>query len=220
VKLTVIRGGSAAEPHEVELTRELPATVEVKSRTQGDGIGYVRVASFGRRAADQLKTQVAALAKGGATRLIVDVRNTAAGDLAEGTTRPAVCRFGTLRFASREPAAVKIASQKGDGSIASVTLLVDSGTSGPAEVFAAALAGSKRAELLANAPSGGRAQNHRCRRQRAWITSTRYLTPGGAQIQAKGPSPTWLSKNQGEFGAPAPAAQSCSGHRRLSKKGA
>ena len=84
VKLTVIRGGSTAEPHVVELTREAPQAVDVKSRQQGDGIGYVRISSFGRRTADQVRSQVASLTKGGATRLIVDVRNSAGGDLVEG----------------------------------------------------------------------------------------------------------------------------------------
>ena len=64
VKLTVIRGGGTAEPHVLELTREAPPTVEVRSRVQGDGIGYLRVASFSRRVAEQLRSQVASLAKG------------------------------------------------------------------------------------------------------------------------------------------------------------
>ena len=40
VKLTIIRGSSTAEPHVVELTREAPQTVDVKSRQQGGGIGH------------------------------------------------------------------------------------------------------------------------------------------------------------------------------------
>ena len=104
VKLTVIRG-SAVEPHVVELTREVPPAraQDVKSRMQGDGIGYVRVASFGRRAADQLRTQIASLTKTGATRLIIDVRNAAAGDLAEGVAaaRLFVADRARWRFANR-----------------------------------------------------------------------------------------------------------------------
>jgi carboxyl-terminal processing protease len=86
LKLTIIRG-SAVEPHVVELTREVPAgpaLQDVKSRTQADGVGYLRIAAFGKRAADQVRTQVAALTKTGATKLIIDIRNTAAGDLADG----------------------------------------------------------------------------------------------------------------------------------------
>ena len=151
VKLTVIRGGSTAEPHVLELTREAPQMVDVKSRQQGDGIGYVRVASFGRRTADQLRSQIGSLTKAGATRVIVDVRNTAVGDLAEGVTAARLfVGSGTLAVReSRSNGQVKIAAEKGDGAITvPLTVLVDTGTSGPAEVFAAALAGNKRAELI------------------------------------------------------------------------
>src|SRR5688572_6566187 len=84
VKMTVIRGGSAADPHVLELTREVPPAIDVKTRLQGEGIGYVRIAGFSRRVVEQLRTQIASLAKSGATRLLIDVRSTAAGDLAEG----------------------------------------------------------------------------------------------------------------------------------------
>ncbi len=211
VKLTVIRGGSTAEPHPIELTREAPPTVEVKSRPQGDGIGYVRVASFGRRAAEQLRSQVAALTKGGATRLIVDVRNTAAGDLAEGLNAARLfVGTGTLGVReSRTGGQVKIATQKGDGSVAlPITLLVDSGTSGPAEVFVAALAGNKRAEIVGERTVGRTGVQEIVKLpdgSALWITSTRYLTPGGAQIQAKGIEPdVAVEQADGEFGAPAP----------------
>jgi carboxyl-terminal processing protease len=212
VKLTVIRGGSAAEPHVIELTREAPATVEVKSRTQSDGIGYLRVASFGRRATDQLRTQVASLAKGGATRLIVDVRSTAAGELTEGITAARLfIGSGTLAVReSRTNGQVKIAADKGDGGLTlPMTLLVDSGTSGPAELFAAALAGNKRAELIGERTVGRTGVQEMVKLpdgSALWITSTRYLTPAGAQIQAKGLEPdVAVEQPEGEFGAPAPA---------------
>jgi carboxyl-terminal processing protease len=212
VKLTIIRGGSAAEPHEVELTREAPATVNVNGRSQGDGIGYVRVASFGRRAADQLRSQVASLTKGGATRLIVDVRNAAAGDLAEGVAAARLfVGSGTLAVReSRAGGQVKIAAQKGDGTVAvPVTLLVDSGTSGPAEVFAAALAGNKRAELIGERTIGRTGVQELVKLpdgSALWITATRYLTPDGTQIQAKGLEPdVAVDQPQGDFGEPAPA---------------
>jgi carboxyl-terminal processing protease len=211
VKLTIIRGGSTTEPHVVELTREAPQTVDVKSRQQGDGIGYVRVAAFGRRTADQLRSQIGALAKGGATRLIVDVRNTAVGDLADGVAAARVfVNSGTIAVReSRSNGQVKIAAEKGDGAVTlPVTLLVDTGTSGPAEVFAAALAGNKRAELMGERTVGRTGVQEIVKLpdgSALWITSTRYLTPAGAQVQAKGLEPTVaVDQPEGDFGAPAP----------------
>jgi carboxyl-terminal processing protease len=212
LKLTVIRGGSAAEPQVIELTREVPGNVEVRSRTQGDGIGYLRVSSFGRRAAEQLRSHVASLAKGGATRLIVDVRNTAAGELTEGITAARLfVPSGTLAVReSRAAGQVKIAAEKGDGSVSlPVTLLVDSGTSGPAEVFVAALAGNKRAELIGERTVGRTGIQEIVKLPDGaalWITSSRYLTPAGAQIQSKGIEPNIVVEQpEGDFGAPAPA---------------
>ena len=212
VKLTVIRGGSTAEPHVLELTRETPQTVDVKSRQQGDGIGYVRIAAFGRRTADQLRSQIGSLTKAGATRVIIDLRNTAAGDLADGVTAARLfVSSGTIAVReSRSNGQIKIAAEKGDGSITvPLTLLVDTGTSGPAEVFAAALAGNKRAELIGERTVGRTGVQELVKLpdgSALWITSTRYLTPAGVQLQAKGLEPDIaVDQPEGDFGAPAPA---------------
>ena len=211
VKLTVIRGGSNTEPHSVELTREVPRAPDVTSRMHGDGIGYVRIASFGRRAPEQLKTQIASLTKSGATRLIVDVRNTASGDLVEGSTAARLfVGSGTITVReSRISGQAKIAAEKGDGAITTpLTLLVDSGTSGPAEVFAAALSGNKRAEIIGERTVGRTGVQELVKLpdgSALWITSSRYLTPAGAPIQAKGIEPdVVVEQPEGEFGAPPP----------------
>ena len=212
VKLTVIRGGGTAEPHVLELTREPPQTIDVKSRQQGDGIGYVRIASFGRRTVEQLRSQVASLTKGGATRLIIDIRNAAGGDLAEGIAAARLfVGSGTIAVReSRSNGQTKIAAEKTDGTItAPVTLLVDTGTSGPAELFAAALAGNKRAELIGERTVGRTGIQELVKLpdgSALWITSTRYLTPAGAQLQAKGIEPdVVVDQPEGDIGAPAPA---------------
>ena len=101
-------------------------------------------------------------------------------------------------------------TEKGDGAVTlPITLLVDSGTSGPAEVFVAALAGNKRAELIGERTIGRTGVQEIVKLpdgSALWITSTRYLTPGGAQIQAKGLEPdVAVEQADGDFGAPAPA---------------
>jgi carboxyl-terminal processing protease len=212
VKMTVIRGSSTADPHVLELTREVPPTVDVKSRLQGEGIGYVRVAGFGRRAVEQLRSQVGSLTKSGATRLIVDVRSTAGGDLAEGIAAARLfVPSGTIAVRESRPAGqVKVVSAKGDGAIAvPMAVLVDSGTSGPAEVFAAALAGNKRAELIGERTIGRTGVQELVKLpdgSALWITASRYLTPAGAPLQAKGLEPdVVVDQPEGDFGAPAPA---------------
>jgi carboxyl-terminal processing protease len=73
-----------------------------------------------------------------------------------------------------------------------VTLLVTTGTSGAAELFASALEGNKRAELIGERTLG-RAGIQKLVRlpdgRGLWLTYARYLTPDGEIIQGKGLTP-------------------------------
>jgi carboxyl-terminal processing protease len=92
-------------------------------------------------------------------------------------------------------AAIKetITAKAGDGAIAlPVTLLVTTGTSGAAELFAAALDGNNRAQLIGERTLG-RAGIQKLVRlpdgRGLWLTYARYLTPGGEIIQGRGLTP-------------------------------
>src|SRR5438034_9222383 len=118
VALTVIRG-NAADPHVLELTREVPPAVEVTGRMAAPGVGYVRIITLGPKAAGQLKAQVAQLAGSGASKLIVDVRRTSGGVLDDGV---AVARLfvakGTLAMREAKGGQREIiAAASGDGGI-------------------------------------------------------------------------------------------------------
>src|SRR6478735_5632642 len=135
VTLTIIRGNTN-DPHIVELTREALPTTDVTSRTAAPGVGYLRVAAFTSRTAAQAKTAVTDLSKGGATKLIVDIRRTSGGSNEAGL---ALARLfvanGTLaKRESRDGTAQSIDAASGDGSVTMpVTVLADNGTSGAAE---------------------------------------------------------------------------------------
>jgi carboxyl-terminal processing protease len=195
VSLTVIRE-NPNEPHVVELTREGVPTTDVTSRMAAPGVGYLRVAAVGAKTADQAKTQIADLTKNGATSLIVDVRRASGGSLDGGL---ALARLfvakGTL--AQRETKGLEretILARSGDGAIALPTmLLVDTGTSSGAELFAAALLGNQRAELVGEHTIGRAAQQKLIKLPNGsglWLTVTRYLTPDGTPLHEKGLAPT------------------------------
>jgi carboxyl-terminal processing protease len=173
------------------------------------GIGYVRIAAIGPTTASLAKTQVAELQKNGASKLIVDVRRTSTGEADQGL---ALARLfiaqGTL--AIRESSAASretIAAAAGDGAVAlPVLLLVDAGTSGPAELFASAMVGNKRAELI-GAHTIGRAASQRLIKlpdsSALWISTSRYLTPAGTPLHEKGLEPTVpVQEPDVEFGQP------------------
>ncbi len=213
VSLTIIRG-NAADPHVIELTRETEQPSVVTARVAGPGVGYVRIAAIGPETASQVKTHVADLVKGGAAKLIVDVRRTSTGSYDEGI---AVARLfvgkGTLAIReSKGGARDVITAESGDGAITVPTaLLVDTGTSGAAEVFAAALAGNSRAELVGEHTIGRAAQQKLVKLidgAGLWLSTSRFLTPAGSQLHEKGLEPTIPvdEPEVAEFGAPAPTA--------------
>jgi carboxyl-terminal processing protease len=212
VMLTIIRG-NAVDPHELVLVREKAAGPQVTGRLLAGNAGYVRIASFRAGVDQEVRKQVATLSKAGATALIVDVRRTAEGtmDGAVATARLFV-KSGTLTTKSgRDPkvGAEVIAARDGDGEITlPATLLVSNGTSGPAEVFAAALSGNKRADLVGEHTLGRAGVQKLVKlpeNRGLWLTYAKYLAPGGDAIQGKGLTPDLaVEEPDVEFGAPAP----------------
>jgi C-terminal processing protease CtpA/Prc len=86
-----------------------------------------------------------------------------------------------------------IAAQAGDGAIdLPVQILITTGTAGASEVFAAALDGNKRADLVGERTLGRAALQKLVKlpeNRGLWLTYARYLTPSGESIQGKGLKP-------------------------------
>jgi len=210
VSLTIIRG-NAADPHVVELTRETEPASATSARLAAAGVGVVRVHVLGRDSAEQLKTNVADLVKRGATKLIVDVRRVSSGSIDDGV---ALARLfvgkGTLAIReAKNGARDTVAAASGDGAITFPTvILIDTGTSGAAEIFAAALSANQRADLIGEHTIGRAASQKLVRLPDGsglWLSTTRYLTPAGTPLHEKGLEPTVaVDEPDVEFGAPAP----------------
>jgi len=210
LRLTVFRG-SQNDPHTIELTREALPAPDVTSRIAAPGVGYVRISAIGPRTADQTKSHVADLTKAGASSLIIDVRRNSSGALDGGL---ALARLfvasGTL--AMRETKGQEketIAARQGDGAITlPTTLLVDTGTSGSAELFASALLGNKRAELIGEHTIGRAATQKLVKLPDGtglWLTTSRYLTPSGTPLHEHGLEPTVaVDEPDVDFGQPPP----------------
>jgi carboxyl-terminal processing protease len=211
VKLTVIRG-NAADPHEIMLTRENFGGVDVSSRIAAPAIGYVRIGAIGQKTADQVKKAVADLSKAGATSLVIDVRRTAGGLLEDGL---AVARLfvdsGTLALREAKGSERQtLTAAAGDGSLRHpAAVLIDTGTSGAAELFAAALSGNKRADLIGERTIGRAAVQRLIKLPDGsglWLSTARYLTPAGVALHEHGLEPAVaVDEPDIEFGQPAPA---------------
>ncbi len=210
VTLLVIRG-NAADPHPVEVTREAPSAAVVSARVIGGDVGYVRVPVFGPGVPAAITARVAELAKAGASRLVIDVRDAAEGPLDSGiaAARLFVATGTLLNKETKGAGREAIPAGDGAGAITQpAVVLVNHGTSGAAELFAAALGGNKRAELIGERTQG-RAGLQRLVRlsdgAAMLITNAWFLAPGGEAIHQKGLSPAHeVDVPDVEFGAPAP----------------
>ena len=221
VTLLVIRG-SVSDPHELTVNRERLGGAEVTSRMAGAGTGYIRVVEFTQNSPARIKQAVDALAKTGAVRYVIDLRSTSRGDLDSGVESARLfVRGATLAVrVSRDPLARpeakdktkkdSIAAQANDGAVAApVVLLVDSGTSGAAELFAAALDGNNRAELVGERTIGRVARQQLVKLPDGsglLLTNVRYLSPSSAAIHEKGLTPdVHVPEPDVDFGADPPA---------------
>lgn len=211
ISLLVIRG-NVVDPHDVEVTREVLSSSDVTGRMEGATTGYVRVAGFGPTFAKSLASQVHDLTKAGATSLIIDVRDTATGRYESGIAAARLfVPAGTIAIREMRGAARQlIAAEGGDGAIRlPAVVLVNDGTSGAAEIFAAALAGNQRAALVGERTHGRAALQKVVSLPdgAAMIVSNGwFLTPAGEPIHEKGLTPAVaVDVAEIEFGAPPPA---------------
>lgn len=211
VSLTVLRG-NAAEPHVVELTRETLTPLAPTGRMLSNGVGYVRIGEFRDRTVDDLKARVADLGRQGATRLVIDLRSTARGPLDSGLAAARLfVSSGTLAVLdTKAQPRQTILAGAGDGAVKQpMALLVDEGTAGAAELFASALAGNKRAELIGSKTHGRSALQKLVKlpdTSALLISNSWYLTPAAAAIHEKGLAPqVEIESADVEFGAAPPA---------------
>ena len=212
VTLSLIRG-STQEPYDIALVRErlAPAAVSGRLLEEADGVGYLRIPTFDEGVATAIAEEVAVLEAGGAAHVVIDVRNAA-----EGTYEAAIQAAGLFvpdgTLAIREEhgtTSTPLEATAGEDAIAvPVTLLIDFGSSGPAEVFAAALVEHERATTVGQRTAG------RTSLQRLvplpngtglWLSWARYLTAAGESIHPFGMAPgIGVAVQLPELGEPLP----------------
>jgi carboxyl-terminal processing protease len=196
VVLSVFRN-NVVDIREFPLERAAPTPSLVTSKPLADGAADLRIASFGPGAAAALGSAIQSATRAGASRLLIDVRGTADGSVDEGIAAARLfVKSGVLAIlAGRETAdQIKTTANPGDGSVTlPVVVLISNGTAGAGEVFAAALSGHERAELVGEPTAGIAAVEHLVPLPDGaglWLTYRRYLTIDGQPIHERGLRPT------------------------------
>lgn len=194
VKVTVIRGNTV-DPREFTLVRERAPADLVSARRLPQGPGYIRVGSFGGVAPASLKAAALRLQNEGAPSIIIDLRNTAEGPIGAGVeaARAFVPSGVIATRATRGDTRETIDAKPGDAVITvPIVILVSNGTARASEVFAAALAGAKRASIVGEQTQGSAGDQRLVKlpKERGlWLTWARYLTRGGEPIHEEGLKP-------------------------------
>ena len=141
VSLNVVRHRNQIS--EITLTKEVTPPAEVLARILEDGIGLLKISHFGAGVAASVRSHLKMLAASDVTGLVIDLRGNAEGDLSEAI------QASDLFL---EPGKTVVSVGDRDGKLIhhlaldepmvrakSIVILINAGTSGPAEVFTAAL---------------------------------------------------------------------------------
>jgi carboxyl-terminal processing protease len=195
VKLTVIRRAKV-EPEDVELTlAKVPEPRVLEERYEGD-IAYLRLPALDSESVIHLRDKLSQLESKGAHKLILDLRDCAIGEAADGVAAAQLfIPSGTI--ASLKGQTVSEQTFNADASKqvwkAPVALLISNGTAGAAEVLAAAISDNHRGETIGDR-TFGTASSQRVIQlddgSALILTIANYYTPSGKSIPAEGVAPT------------------------------
>jgi carboxyl-terminal processing protease len=192
VKLGILRAG--ADPFDVSLVRERIVATAPSGRLLDGGIGYVKVADFTSATAEEVRTQVEALEKGGARQLVLDLRQAAWGPPAEAARVAEVFLQGgpVAKLVGRREAEkllqADVSRQAWSGPLVA---LIGNGTAGPGEIVAVALAESERAKLVGERTFGraGVTRPVALHDGGLLLTTAKYVSAKGTAIHGEGLKP-------------------------------
>ncbi len=197
ITLTILRKGETA-PMDVKVTRDVITIKAVTSRVEGD-VGYVRISGFSEQtdagledALDKIKEEGADALKG----VVLDLRNNPGGLLNQAIAVADIFldQGEIVSTRGRDPkSTTRFSATEGDEIDGlPVVVLINGGSASASEIVAGALQDHKRALVMGTQSFGkGSVQtviplpNDSAIR----LTTSRYYTPSGKSIQAKGITP-------------------------------
>jgi carboxyl-terminal processing protease len=199
IKLKIMREGQD-KPIEVSITRDIIRVRSVRSRLEGDDVGFIRITQFTEHTADGLKKAITDLMTQSGDKLrgfIVDLRNNPGGllDQAISVSNAFLERGEIVSTRGRNAEDIlRFNARAGDLTKSkSLIVLINGGSASASEIVAGALQDHRRATVIGTRSFGkGSVQtiiplgsgNGALR-----LTTARYFTPSGRSIQAKGISP-------------------------------
>ena len=216
VRVSVLRAGRT-EPQEIDIVRVAPIVPKVSSEKLSlaasggadAAVAYLRVPSFQAGRAEELRTRLAQLEKQGLRRLVLDLRDSAVGEISEAVaTAQLFMDHGTI--ATLRGQTIERQTFGADASKQvwkhPVTVLISNGTAGPAELVAAALADNRRAQTIGERSFGTASEQKVIPLEDGGaiiLTVANYYSPGGKSLAGEGVTPqVVIDDRPGQDGEP------------------
>ncbi|MFQ5450155.1 MAG: S41 family peptidase [Nitrospinaceae bacterium] len=196
ITITIFRESLDA-PKEITIVRDIIKVRSVIKKMYGDGVGYIKIRSFSKSTTVDLDQALDELAKQGATKLILDVRNNPGGLLNQAVEV-------SDRFLDKENLIVYTKGRSEEQNMRFTThdkvkrvqypmiILVNGGSASASEIVAGALQDLGRAVILGTQTFGkGSVQTiiPLSDGSALRLTTARYYTPSGRVIQENGITP-------------------------------
>ncbi|MGA2526365.1 MAG: S41 family peptidase [Smithellaceae bacterium] len=202
VTITIMRE-NMSKPKDIVLTRTIIQIKSVKSKIFEDNIGYIRIASFHERTADDLRKALREISeklqpmKG----LVLDLRNDPGGLLIQAIeVSDMFLKSGIIvstRGRTKNMETKAMARNNGDEITCPMVVLVNEGTASAAEIVAGALQDNGRALIIGTQTFGKASVQTVIALEDGSalkLTTARYYTPKGRSIQAEGIKPDIVVK--------------------------
>ena len=195
-----------AQPQKVVITRDVVTIPPVTDKMMDDGIAVIQVDAFTKGKAQEVANKIKALQKSGAKKLILDLRNSAGGEEAEGiATANLFLNHGTITYLQGQKYPREAFNADASKAITNlpVAVLVNKGTAGPAEIVAAAVLENARGDVVGDKTFGDGSiqKTMELPDGSALILSiAKYYTPTGKAIQDNAITPNVLVADADEEG--------------------
>lgn len=187
-----------AEPQKIVISRDLVSIPPTADKMLADNVGYVKVDAFPQGKSQEIAAKIRNLQKQGARKLVLDLRNAASGDEAEGiATANLFLDHGTITYlqGQKYPRQAFNADPAKDITKLPVAVLVNRGTAGPAEIVASAILENARGDVVGDKTFGdGSVQKLIDMPDGAALilSVAKYYSPNGKAIQDSAVTPNFL----------------------------
>lgn len=150
VTLWVVRE-ARGEPQKVVLNRAIPERIPVTGKLLNDNTGYIRAADFSNDTADQIRARLKDLSSQGASKVVLDFRDCAGGDVNEAVAIASLfIDSGLITYSQgqRSPRQDFMAHPIATVSSLPLAVLINRSTAGAPEIVADAVLDDKRGDVV------------------------------------------------------------------------